>query len=83
MKPKHLLASIGTLLTLLGSAQAVADITLGIFPRRPVAATHKAFKPLREHLEKSRRGVAPHNGHEVCPCLGESMHCRVAEEDMG
>jgi len=52
MKPKHLLASIGTLLTLLGSAQAVADITLGIFPRRPVAATHKAFKPLREHLEK-------------------------------
>lgn len=52
MKPRHLLASIGTLLTLLGSAQAVADITLGIFPRRPVAATHKAFKPLREHLEK-------------------------------
>lgn len=52
MKPKHLLASMGTLLTLLGSAQAVADITLGIFPRRPVAATHKAFKPLREHLEK-------------------------------
>ncbi|WP_455366281.1 phosphate/phosphite/phosphonate ABC transporter substrate-binding protein [Kaarinaea lacus] len=52
MKPKHLLAIIGTLLTLLGSAQAVADITLGIFPRRPVAATHKAFKPLREHLEK-------------------------------
>jgi len=52
MKPKHLLASIGTLLTLLGSAQAIADITLGIFPRRPVAATHKAFKPLREHLEK-------------------------------
>lgn len=65
MKPRHLLASIGTLLTLLGSAQAVADITLGIFPRRPVAATHKAFKPLREHLEKQ---------------LGEPVHLVVPKD---
>jgi len=65
MNPKHLLASIGTLLTLLGSAQAVADITLGIFPRRPVAATHKAFKPLREHLEKQ---------------LGEPVHLVVPKD---
>ncbi len=35
---------------LFSSYQAVADINMGIFPRRPVAATHKAFKPLAEKL---------------------------------
>ena len=52
MKPKNLVAVVGTFLTLLGSAQAIADVTLGVFPRRPVAATHKAFKPLAEHLSQ-------------------------------
>jgi len=65
MKTRYLLSAIGTLLTLLGSAQAVADITLGIFPRRPVAATHKAFKPLKEHLEKQ---------------LGEPVHLVVPKD---
>ena len=50
---KHLfLAVAGVFLTLLGSAQAIADVTLGVFPRRPVAVTHKAFKPLAEHLSQ-------------------------------
>ena len=52
MRSKKMLAVIGTFLTLLGSAQAIADVTLGVFPRRPVATTHKAFKPLAEHLSK-------------------------------
>jgi phosphonate transport system substrate-binding protein len=65
MKPNQLLASIATLLTLLGSAQAVADITLGVFPRRPVAETHKAFKPLVEHLSKQ---------------LGEPVHLVVPKD---
>ncbi|WP_455208984.1 phosphate/phosphite/phosphonate ABC transporter substrate-binding protein [Kaarinaea lacus] len=65
MKPNQLLASIGALLTLLGSAQAVADVTLGVFPRRPVAATHKAFKPLTEYLTKQ---------------LGEPVHLVVPKD---
>ncbi len=31
---------------------AIADITMGVFPRRPVAKTHKLFKPLAEKLSK-------------------------------
>jgi len=50
--PRKFISGIGVILTLLGSAQAVADVTLGVFPRRPVAATHKAFKPLVEQLSK-------------------------------
>jgi len=34
------------------SIPAVADINMGVFPRRPVAVTHKAFKPLAEKLSK-------------------------------
>jgi len=30
----------------------VADMTMGVFPRRPIAVTHKAFKPLAAKLEK-------------------------------
>jgi len=52
MKFHQLFAGIATSLTLLGSAQAIADITMGVFPRRPVAASYKAFKPLAEHLSK-------------------------------
>jgi len=29
-----------------------ADITMGVFPRRPIAVTHKAFKPLAARLER-------------------------------
>lgn len=32
------------------SIPAIADINLGVFPRRPVAATHKAFRPLAAKL---------------------------------
>jgi phosphonate transport system substrate-binding protein len=34
----------------LSSFAAIADINMGVFPRRPIAITHKAFKPLAEKL---------------------------------
>lgn len=34
------------------SIPAAADINMGVFPRRPVAVTHKAFKPLAEKLSQ-------------------------------
>ena len=37
---------------LLTSTAALADLTMGVFPRRPVAKTHKFFKPLAEKLTK-------------------------------
>lgn len=52
MKNVKFLTAFGVFLTLLGTAEAIADVTLGVFPRRPVAVTHKAFKPLAEHLSK-------------------------------
>ncbi len=48
MKKFACLALVAT--TLFGTAQAVADITMGIFPRRAVSATHQAFKPLADYL---------------------------------
>ena len=41
------------LITLLTSSAAVADLTMGVFPRRPVAKTYKSFKPLAEKLSKA------------------------------
>lgn len=35
---------------LLGPVQAMADITMGVFPRKPPAATFKAFSPLAKQL---------------------------------
>lgn len=37
---------------LFSSYVAVADLKMGVFPRRPVAVTHKAFKPLAEKLSQ-------------------------------
>ena len=37
---------------LLTSTAALADLTMGVFPRRPVAKTHKFFKPLAEKLSQ-------------------------------
>ncbi len=37
---------------LLTSTAALADLSMGVFPRRPVAKTHKFFKPLAEKLSK-------------------------------
>lgn len=51
--------------TLLGSMPAMADITLGVFPRRPAAASFKAFKPLADKLSKE---------------LGEKVNLRVAKD---
>ncbi len=34
----------------LPSFAALAEINMGVFPRRPIAVTHKAFKPLAEKL---------------------------------
>ncbi len=39
-------------LTLLDTASAWADIKLGVFPRRSVAVTYKAFQPLAEKLSE-------------------------------
>ena len=53
-----------SLITLLTSSAAVADLNMGIFPRRPIAKTHKFFKPLAEKLSKE---------------LGEPVHLIVAK----
>lgn len=50
MKLRTLMAVTGTLVTLMGSGVAIADLKMGVFPRRPVAVTHKLFKPLAEKL---------------------------------
>ena len=40
------------LITILTSSAAIADLNMGVFPRRPIAKTHKFFKPLAEKLSK-------------------------------
>ncbi len=52
MKKNRLSLAVFAVTTLLSPIQAMADITLGIFPRRPVADTHESFKPLAEYLSK-------------------------------
>jgi len=43
--------TLGILLTAT-TLPAIADIVMGVFPRRPIAVTHKAFTPLAKELEK-------------------------------
>lgn len=50
MKLRTFMALAGACITLLGSGVAVADLKMGVFPRRPVAVTHKLFKPLADKL---------------------------------
>lgn len=50
-KPRAL-AALAAGIMLMGSFPALADLKMGVFPRRPVAATHAAFKPLAEELSK-------------------------------
>lgn len=38
---------------LVEAAPAIADLKMGVFPRRPVAATHQTFQPLAEHLSQA------------------------------
>jgi len=57
--------ALGIFMALFTSAQAVADVTLGVFPRRPVAETHKAFKPLAEYLSQQ---------------LGEPVHLVIPKD---
>jgi len=52
MQFRSVMAVVATLVTLMGSAVAVADIKMGVFPRRPIAVTHKIFKPLADKLSK-------------------------------
>lgn len=52
MQLRTLIAITGTVVTLMGSGVALADLKLGVFPRRPVAVTHKIFKPLAEKLSQ-------------------------------
>ncbi|MDH5692032.1 MAG: phosphate/phosphite/phosphonate ABC transporter substrate-binding protein [Gammaproteobacteria bacterium] len=56
-------AAVGILL--MGSVPAMADLTMGVFPRRAVAQTHKMFKPLAQELEKQ---------------LGEKVHIKVEKD---
>ena len=50
MNKKFTYGSVLFLILLVGPVQAMAEIVLGVFPRRPAAVSHKAFKPLAEHL---------------------------------
>jgi len=52
MKKRNLLLSLLTATLLVPAFPALADLKMGVFPRRPVAATHKFFKPLAEKLSK-------------------------------
>ncbi len=52
MKFKLLYALILSIITLITSSVAIADINMGVFPRRPVAKTYKFFKPLAVKLSK-------------------------------
>lgn len=65
MKKQMLCGTFGIFLVLLGTAEAIADVTLGVFPRRPVAVTHKAFKPLAEYLSQQ---------------LGEPVHLVIPKD---
>ena len=49
---KRILATTLAGLTLMGSLPVFADVVMGVFPRRPVAVTHKLFKPLAEKLSQ-------------------------------
>lgn len=51
VKPR-IAATLAAGIMLIGSFPALADLKMGVFPRRPVAATHTAFKPLAEELTK-------------------------------
>lgn len=50
---------------LFSSLPSLADINLGVFPRRPAAVTHKAFKPLAEKLSQE---------------LGEKVNLHVSKD---
>ena len=49
---KILLTFFAGVAMLLSSSYVLADLNMGVFPRRPVAKTHKFFKPLAEKLSK-------------------------------
>ena len=49
---KKTITSLLSLVLLGASFPALADLKMGVFPRRPVAVTHKAFRPLAEALSR-------------------------------
>lgn len=51
LKPR-IAAAVAAGIMLMGSMPTLADLKMGVFPRRPAAATHAAFKPLAEELSK-------------------------------
>jgi phosphonate transport system substrate-binding protein len=65
MKIKNNALWIICVAALLGPIEAFADLTLGVFPRRPAASTHKAFKPLADKLQQE---------------LGEKVNLVVAKD---
>jgi len=53
MKIRTLSGWVCTAVVLMGSVPAWSDVYMGVFPRRPVAVTHNAFRPLAERLSKA------------------------------
>jgi len=52
MKNRRVAAMFAAGVFVSASFPVYADITMGVFPRRPVSVTHKLFKPLAEKLSK-------------------------------
>ncbi len=52
MKKRNLLLSLLGASLLTTSLPVSAELLMGVFPRRPVAVTHKLFRPLAEKLSK-------------------------------
>jgi phosphonate transport system substrate-binding protein len=52
MKNPNLFSFLVFLIIAFTCVEAVAEIKMGVFPRRSVEATQKAFQPLAEHLSK-------------------------------
>ena len=65
MKIRTLAVYSTSAILLAASFPSFADLVMGVFPRRPVAVTHKSFKPLAEKLSKE---------------LGEKVNLVVAKD---
>lgn len=52
MKKAKLFSSFVFLIAVFNCVEALAEIKMGVFPRRSVEATQQAFQPLAEHLSK-------------------------------
>jgi len=53
MRFPKIAAWAAVVVVLCGSVPAYAELVMGVFPRRPVAVSHKMFSPLAEHLSQT------------------------------